>query len=274
MNPSASPARLHVLMAREAPFGLILRRGPRHQVCTIGWNRTDDTFALGQWLRARISELESDLSPDGRHFIYSAARYKPGADIGHWTALSRAPFLKAIGFWPRGDTRLGGGFFPDKKTFWLNAKTVDKQLPDGLTRAMLDVEWHFGIEAHDVFALRLRRDGWMLQGTSVYPRQAPAEEVLWTKTRNAWTLSQFMRSDSEPPPSRGHSWQWFRANNVQTGEILGDQSWEWADFDGDRLVWAQHGKLFATKIWDGGHGDIIELADFNDWKFKNIIAPY
>ncbi len=63
MNPSASPARLHVLMAREAPFGLILRRGPRHQVCTIGWNRTDDTFALGQWLRARISELESDLSP-------------------------------------------------------------------------------------------------------------------------------------------------------------------------------------------------------------------
>lgn len=72
MSISPTPARLHVLLARDAPLGLILRRGPSRQVCTIGWNRTDDTFLLGQWIKGQIYQHRSDLSPDGRHFLYLA----------------------------------------------------------------------------------------------------------------------------------------------------------------------------------------------------------
>src|SRR4051794_37027692 len=61
------PARLHVLLARDANVGLVIRRGPSKSVCTILWNRERDTFKLGQWMRGRIYERRSDLSPDGLH---------------------------------------------------------------------------------------------------------------------------------------------------------------------------------------------------------------
>lgn len=53
------PARLHVLLARDAPSGLVIRRGASRQVAVIGWDRDTDTFALGQWLRGRIYERRS-----------------------------------------------------------------------------------------------------------------------------------------------------------------------------------------------------------------------
>jgi len=43
MTPPA-PARLHVLLSSENDFALVIRRGPTKQVCTLGWNRADDTF--------------------------------------------------------------------------------------------------------------------------------------------------------------------------------------------------------------------------------------
>src|SRR5437667_11968152 len=58
------PARLHVLFAREAKIGLVIRRGPSKSVCTVLWNRERDTFKLGQWMRGRIYERRCDLSPD------------------------------------------------------------------------------------------------------------------------------------------------------------------------------------------------------------------
>ena len=66
------PARLHVILAREAPLAVVIRRGPAKQVCTVLWNRRTDEFTLGQWLKGRIYEDRCDLSPDGRYFIYFA----------------------------------------------------------------------------------------------------------------------------------------------------------------------------------------------------------
>lgn len=69
--PKFAP-RLHVLLARDAPLGLVIRRGPSKHVATLLWDRRKDTFQLGQWLNGRIYERRSDLSPDGKHFIYFA----------------------------------------------------------------------------------------------------------------------------------------------------------------------------------------------------------
>jgi hypothetical protein len=70
--PAKFPPRLHVLLARDTPYAVILPRGPSKTTCSIGWDRRNDTFTIGQWLRGRIYERRSDLSPDGKHLIYFA----------------------------------------------------------------------------------------------------------------------------------------------------------------------------------------------------------
>src|SRR6185295_14189761 len=110
------PARIHVLMARNAPIGVVIRRGPSKTVCTISWDRQMDTFRLGQCMRGRIYERRSDLSPDGKHMIYFAMNGRwHSAAKGAWTAVSKAPYLKAVALYPKGDCWNGGGLFTSPK---------------------------------------------------------------------------------------------------------------------------------------------------------------
>ena len=57
--------RLSVILAREAPVGVIFRRGPAKWVQIIHWNTATDTFTPGQWFHGKIDPERSDLSPDG-----------------------------------------------------------------------------------------------------------------------------------------------------------------------------------------------------------------
>ena len=120
-------ARVHPILARKANTAVIIRRGPSKSVCTMLWDRSNDTFKLGQWLRGRIYERRCDLSPDGKHFIYFAMNGKWGGPVkGSWTAISRAPYLKALALWPWGDCWNGGGLFLTDSRFWLNNHWYDE----------------------------------------------------------------------------------------------------------------------------------------------------
>src|SRR5947209_589019 len=113
------PARVHILLARDARLGVVIRRGPSKQVCTLLWDRTCDRFRVGQWLKGRIYERRSDLSPDGKHLLYFALNGKWQSESrGSWTAISRAPYLKAAAFFPAGDTWGGGGLFTTAHSYW------------------------------------------------------------------------------------------------------------------------------------------------------------
>jgi hypothetical protein len=115
------PARIHVLLARDQPRGVVIRRGPSRSVCTILWDCVRDEFQLGQWLKGRIYERRSDLSPDGKYLIYFAMNGKWNSETkGAWTAISRAPYLKAIALFAKGDCWNGGGLFAGRNTYWLN----------------------------------------------------------------------------------------------------------------------------------------------------------
>lgn len=82
------PARIHVLLARDASVGVVIRRGPAKAVATLLWDRRTDHFRLGQWLRGRIYERRCDLSPDGEHLLYFAMNGKwDGEAKGSWTAI-------------------------------------------------------------------------------------------------------------------------------------------------------------------------------------------
>src|ERR1700760_351322 len=101
-----SSTRLFVLLARDAPVGVILRRGPSKQVLMIHWNLKNDTFVHGQWLKARVYERRCDLSPEGDMLLYFAATHRK--PYGTWSAVSRPPFFTALALWPKGDAWGGG----------------------------------------------------------------------------------------------------------------------------------------------------------------------
>ena len=118
------PPRLYVLLASEAPVGVVLRRGPTKLVQIFMWNRDTDNFTEGQWFKGRIYGDRSDVSPDGRHMIYFAmgGLAWPIPETGWtWTAICELPSLKAKALWGQGDTWGGGGMFLSNDTFWLDA---------------------------------------------------------------------------------------------------------------------------------------------------------
>ena len=122
MKKTSQPARVHIILARESPTAVVIRRGPSKSVCTLLWDRQKDTFKIGQWMRGRIYERRCDLSPDGKHFLYFAMNGKWDGELkGSWTAISRTPYLKAIGLWAKGDCWHGGGLFRTNRDYWLNA---------------------------------------------------------------------------------------------------------------------------------------------------------
>jgi hypothetical protein len=111
------PPRLFVIMAREAPVAVVLRRGPASWAQLTLWNTESDLFTPGAWLRGRIYEDECDLSPDGQLFVYAALQGRRlGTSYTHsWTAVSRPPWLHALVLWPMGTTYGGGGRFVENR---------------------------------------------------------------------------------------------------------------------------------------------------------------
>ena len=242
--PENIPARIHAILAREAPKAVVFRRGPSGQVCTLGWDMETDTFTMGQWLKGRIYEYRSDLSPDGELLVYFAADFRradtirayteelragkfgpaPAAqqalDRGlrgdvqdafdeilerspeavmdelrayegqmkdirlaekekleefarsdkagapSWTAVSRAPYLKALDLWFNGTAWNGGGLFTGHNCLWLNSPSPDMALQlqarDDLPLQVAEqspFQQDFCDECPGVYCHRLIRDG-------------------------------------------------------------------------------------------------------------------
>src|SRR5690349_20240800 len=161
------PARLHVLLASEAPVGVVLRRGPSKSICSILWNRKKDTFELGQWLRGRIYERRADISPDGRYMIYFAMNGRWTSETkGSWTAISRVPWLKALVLLGKGDCWHGGGLFTSNSQYWVNGGGCHFMIHDS-DEVRPDLKFKpvasYGGECPGVYYVRLQRDGWVLK---------------------------------------------------------------------------------------------------------------
>ncbi len=263
------PARLHVVMASEKPLAVVFRRGPSKFVATYLWNRENDSFQTGQWLNGRIYERRCDLSPDGKYLIYFALNGKWDSETkGSYTAISKAPWLKAIALYGKGDTWGGGGLFHSQNSYSLDgchdpkgplkeSKEIhrkDPQVPKEL----------FGKKDWSPYSQRLFRDGWepVLQKEKYqdawsqnYEKQLPLN----------WILKKFSDHDQEA----------HELINKKSGAVVSGENWEWADRDGDTLVWAAKGCIYRATIKDTE--TISEprlLYDFNPDKFERIEAPY
>ncbi len=261
---TTSLARLHVLLASENDFALVIRRGPTKQLCTLGWNRANDQFTLGQWLKGRI--FNCDLSPDGRHFVYCASKYDPSFKLNHegvYSVVSRAPFLKALHFWAPDKATYGGGFF-DNERFWISiypspeVRTLPhfSRVEDAPELATLPPSWS------GLIRYNREREGWTLQPKDYQRRK------LYLKTLGYWTLANSIESSRNRLPDV------YELRHNTTGEVVSSGEWTWADFDAPRrrLCFARDGQLWALDLQPGATEKL--LHDFNAMTFEPIAAPY
>jgi len=264
----------------------------------VGWDRESDTFAPGQWLRGRIYERRSDLSPDGKHFIYFARRETwTASSIYSWTAISRAPYLKADGFWPKGSCWNGGGLFLSEHDYWLNggcesAAFAGEQVrtPAGLTRHDgFPFDCHYGGECPGVYYHRLVRDGWtmvacddhrrVVDGAWQFRRLNPdallphVGAIFELPLPGGWILRKLAHATCARP-SRGCYFDTHELENAELDAIIDCCDWEWADRDGERLVWLTRGQLYGGRLSDRGIEDESMLHDFNGMEFEAMEAPY
>jgi hypothetical protein len=271
------PARLHVLLAADAPVGVVFRRGPANAVCSIIWDRKKDKFETGQWLRARIYERRADISPDGRHLIYFAMNGRWTSETrGSWTAISRAPWLKATVLLGKGDCWQGGGLFTSNSRYWLNGGDGHFVLHDTnelqRDREYRPVGWYGG-ECPGVYYVRLQRDGWVLQD-KLDAGWGDAFTVFEKPLPNGWILRKYAHAEVQAGPGKGCYWDEHELEQPKLARRLTFPKWQWADLDGETLVWAEGGCLYRATLSGKGPGAARVLFDFNGMKFERCLAPY
>lgn len=259
---TVTPSRLHVLLARESSRALVIRRGPSKTTCTLLWDRRTDRFTVGQWVRARIYEGKCDLSPDGQHFIYGAFDGRRSREVqGGYTAISHAPYLKALDLYAEGTTYFGGGLFTSNQSYWHNgggelvrdSRKFRRDPTPGIEGAQ---------ETFGLCLLRLHRDGW--SQIEQWKKRGGGRNVWQKPLPRKWLLRKIFEGYGE------------QHELVQPNRdvLISCPDWEWADFDGDRLLWAARGCLWTGELRGSKLVNEAKLHDFNGMKFELIEAPY
>jgi hypothetical protein len=298
------PCRLSVILAREAPVGVIFRRGPSDWTQIIKWNTDADSFEPGAWFKGRIYPERCDLSPDGSLLIYFALNYAVGRGDedfpSSYTAISKVPWLTALAVWPNGGTYYGGGLFETNTTVWPNPacefEALPSYAPQGLEvsydHRFWDHEWHL--------LFRLERDGWkviepyppgsvpvyrLLNNGELDPSSA---YVMEATNPNCPLLTHFQTVHQKDTLDGTYSlvmtstYDYLEQGNRRTFEIRDNQHQEmlllkdvhWADLDQrGRLVYAKEGKLFAAVSRRGVEIEASELVDFNSSRPEKTKSP-
>ena len=268
------PARIHVLLAKDSPQALVIRRGPSKQTAIIGWNRKDDSFRVGQWIKGKVYHYRSDISPNGRYWIYFTMSRK--ADT--WTAVATVPYFKAIDFYEKNDAWYGGGLFVSDKVYWLNdderifkGQQVRKE-SSFIVENNTSNPYNLSSECAGIYSTRLLRDGWVKIGEHESGR---AGFIRFSKKVNAhWSLVKIFHGTIDHPVGKGVYYEEHELVDFKTGRVFCFPDWEWADVESKRILWAEKGKIMAGRVTAKGLEGIKELYDTNPLKFMEIVAPY
>ena len=285
MSTPAVPPRLFILHRPETEHALIIRRGPSRQTAFFGWNRRTNNIRLGQWLQAKVYPRRSDLSPDGKYVIYFAISGKWRDDSrGSWTTVSRYPFLKAIDFWPKGDTWQGGGLFTGPKEYTLYEAFGHTQhtLSDKfkVKRGMVStpIEKDQGLA---VYLVRLHRDGWAFQetrypaweeGSNVKPLE-PRLHVFHKPINKSLTLEKIIHIGRNPLLPQGQS-LYPEEHRILGTEEPDSANWQNLDRYRKSIFWTKAGSLYAAPVKGDQLGQPSLIHDFTDYTFEERLAPY
>jgi hypothetical protein len=195
------------------------------------------------------------LSPDGRYLIYFAYDGRPHREHGPaWTAVSRAPWLKAVALYSKGSCWGGGGVFTGARTYWLDEE-------HRCVKDTQEVRRDLAADHGRLWRERGAQAGWRFREEvdAAGDRCRLRERDL----SHGWILR--VRASQEG----------YELEHQRTGEVRRFPTWSWADLDRSRLVWAERGCLFAAALdRRAGPGAPRLLYDFNPMKFEERKAPY
>lgn len=298
-------ARIYALIAREGRRAVIIRRGPSKTARLLTWNLKSDRIVPGQWLKKRVYERRSDLSPDGRKLIYFAADWR--APYGTFTAISTPPYFSALALWPKGDAWGGGGHFRDADTVLLNHRPERYQgceeftladgfqLPPRIKIEPLGTGSGWG-EDDPVRFWRMQRDGWQLVqegsharwqgfgGRFAFERRRPEIVEIPLRDRRG-RIAYAVRMTLPAYGDRHGRW------NVELASIvcprwhgrpdilrdLGRVDWVDLDHNGD-VLWAWDGLIWRLKLNSADPASDIDrapklVADLNGMAFEAMETP-
>ncbi|MEA4863323.1 MAG: hypothetical protein AB7F40_09775 [Victivallaceae bacterium] len=257
MEPPKARIRLKAIMAREAPYAVVFRRGPSKIFATVGWNLEDDTFAMGQWVRGIIDVYRSDLSPDGRFLLYDIATYHgPQGRHTHecHTGISYAPYLHALDLYFHSYIDVGGGCFIDNtQVFFYGAGGVrypeDRHLTNLESVLPYDCDRYLNCYA-----------GWSRASERVWRKPLPGGRIL---------EKHLIPGDSIEGEKMHRLLDAFGRTEVDGTD------WDWAEYDSarDRIVFAQGGKLSALPL-SAVMNEPVLLRDFTSMEYAPQPAPY
>ncbi len=283
MAPAPSPStRLFVIRARAAPRAVIFRRGPTNQVLLLSWRMDTDVFEEGQWLKGRLYERRSDLSPSGNHLVYFAAKHK--TPLKTWTAVSRPPWLTAVALWPKGDTWGGGGLWEGDDRLQLNHSPSHTKLAEGIALPKRVVISgipplkYAGLE-DPLWQVRLARDGWTCTSrgeAAVQGLDAPVwitfdPPMVWEKPRPRHAKSCLRMIVRGVRELNGPWYVTDHEVDTSAGTLsLPDTSWADWDTNGD-LLYARDGGLFRFAL--GKQKTARQLIDLSPLRFEQRVAP-
>lgn len=276
-------ARLFMVLARRAHSAVIFRRGPTKWVQLIKWNTDTDTFESGQWFHGRIYERRCDLAPDGSLLVYfaqklSARSLKDKEYTYAWTAVSKPPYLTALGLWAKGDCWNGGGLFQSNKALVLYHTGKTKAHPDHKPPGWLHISFSDCGRGEDepIFSNRIERDGWKLkQEWRVEQRGRPH----WYRTIQAEVREKPSRNGKfalrlERSITRLDHAEEFSLRHGEKPIWTPIERASWADWDQNgRLVFCRDGKVLTSHPDANGLGVEKELADFNSSKPEPLPPP-
>jgi hypothetical protein len=195
---------------------------------------------------------------------------------GAWTAISQAPYLKALVLLAKGDCWNGGGLFIDATTYWLNDGYGHTVLADSpkLRRTINYIPTGgYGNECLSVYYPRLQRDGWKY----IEEKNLIKWKTIYTfekELSHGWILRKIAHAEVDHPRGKGCYWDEHCLYQSNTDTTIACPDWEWADLDRRRLVWATNGRLFTGYLDNQGIHDQRMLHDFNLMQFEAITAPY
>ena len=276
MSAAPSPCRLSVFISRKSTTAVVLRRGPSAWAQLTLWDRKNDTFTHGQWFHGRVFERRCDLSPDGRLFIYFAAKHGRGPDrdgIGEaWTAISRPPYFTALALWPNLGSWYGGGVFKTDKLVELDASCGLDPHPKFRPAPGLKVAPMAGATAP--WEQRLVRDHWHLveRGFVTRTHRRVGARELWEKPHPHGVIKLCREIDDVDFQRYGGPYGetfWLEAR----GDLIPLPGATWAEWDDwQHIVMVRDGRLIRAAVGPSGIGE-TQLMDFNPLRPEEIPPP-
>ncbi len=257
---SSFPARVFVLVPEKSDNAIIIRRGPSKIVGVFQWNLKTDEIESYQWLKGRIYEYFSDISPNGKYLIYSANKKGNG-----YTVISSSPWLKALSFWNNVGGWGGGIFFGDSKYLLYDGsenycKFRSKELTPNNTGMQL--------LQNGVYPARLLRRGWEIKSQK-------DSEIIFNKILAKDIVLEKVWQRNIGCHHKGHG-EFSEFHRVLiNSETIEFHTWEWCEWLNNNFVWSEKGCLFRASLENRTDiGKPFLIYDFNKKQFEEKTAPY